>query len=407
MSNTNRSSQFVKAILTMVISLVNFGSPPCMSQGPLLNEPKPPVGDQPENPGKIAGDLSPELRPGAVRAVMRRVADWQLKRLQAQPAGRSWEFGTLDIGFMAASRTLGDPRYSQYVASVGERYGWQLENTPNAANDFAVAHAFLELYAEKHDPQMIAALQDRVDAELPMTDDYTRFPWYWSDALFMEPPIEANLARITGDPKYIEFLDHEWLVSQTLFYDRERHLFSETITFLDKYREHGEKIFWSRGNGWVMSGIVRVLDALPESSPSHHRYEQLLREMAAKIASIQGNDGLWRSDLLNPNQYPYPEISGSAFFVYAMAWGINHHVLDAKVYRPVVEKAWGGMLTHIYEDGRLGGIQHVGYSPEAYKPGASYVYGVGAFLLACSELDSKRGNFPSGERAIRRISMAA
>ncbi|HLH36093.1 MAG TPA: glycoside hydrolase family 88 protein [Alloacidobacterium sp.] len=358
-----------------------------MSQGLLLNEPKPPVGDQPENPGKIAGDLSPELRPGAVRAVMRRVADWQLKRLQAQPAGRSWEFGTLDIGFMAASRTLGDPRYSQYVASVGERYGWQLENTPNAANDFAVAQAFLELYAEKHDPQMIAPLRDRVDAELPMTDDYTRFPWYWSDALFMEPPIEANLARITGDPKYIEFLDHEWLVSQTLFYDRERHLFSETITFLDKYREHGEKIFWSRGNGWVMSGIVRVLDALPENSPSRHRYEQLLREMAAKIASIQGNDGLWRSDLLNPNQYPYPEISGSAFFVYAMAWGINHHVLDAKVYRPVVEKAWGGMLTHIYEDGRLGGIQHVGYSPEAYKPGASYVYGVGAFLLACSELD--------------------
>lgn len=94
----------------------------------------------------------------------------------------------------------------------------------------------------------------------------------------------------------------------------------------------------ARGNGWVMGGIVRVLEALPENSPLRHSYKQLLCEMAAKIASIQGNDGLWHTDLLNSDSYRYPETSGSAFFEYALAWGIYHHQLDAKVYHPVVEK---------------------------------------------------------------------
>ena len=60
---------------------------------------------------------------------MKKVADWELARVQAQPMSRSWDFGVLDIGFMAASRTLRDPRYSEYVASVGEHFGWKLERT--------------------------------------------------------------------------------------------------------------------------------------------------------------------------------------------------------------------------------------------------------------------------------------
>jgi hypothetical protein len=44
------------------------------------------------------------------------------------------------------------------------------------------------------------------------------------------------------------------------------------------------------------------------------------------------------------------------------------------------------MLTHIYQDGRLGSIQPIGGEPDRFKPSSSYVYGVGAFLLAGSEL---------------------
>ena len=69
-----------------------------------------------------------------------------------------------------------------------------------------------------------------------------------------------------------------------------------------------------------------------------------------------------------------------------MAWGINHHLLDEKTYRPVVEKGWKGLVQKVYADGRLGWVQPIGAAPGAFTPTSSYVYGVGAFLLAGSEL---------------------
>jgi rhamnogalacturonyl hydrolase YesR len=66
---------------------------------------------------------------------------------------------------------------------------------------------------------------------------------------------------------------------------------------------------------------------------------------------------------------------------------VNRRILDRKAYLPVVKKAWAGLLAHVYSDGRLGSIQPVGAAPGQFKPTSSYVYGVGAFLLAGSEVD--------------------
>ncbi|HEU5071232.1 MAG TPA: glycoside hydrolase family 88 protein [Verrucomicrobiae bacterium] len=62
-----------------------------------------------------------------------------------------------------------------------------------------------------------------------------------------------------------------------------------------------------RGNGWVMGGLVRVLQYLPEDHPSRARFIQQFREMADKVLACQQPDGLWRSSLLDPEDYPLPE----------------------------------------------------------------------------------------------------
>jgi rhamnogalacturonyl hydrolase YesR len=136
-----------------------------------------------------------------------------------------------------------------------------------------------------------------------------------------------------------------------------------------------------------LGGIAKVLEVMPKDYPTRGKYEQQFREMAEKLASIQGKDGLWRSGLLDPDAYELPEISGSAFYTYGMAWGINHGVLDRAKFEPVVRKAWAGMLTHVYADGRLGSIQPIGAEPGKFKPGSSSVVGVGGFLLAAEEVD--------------------
>jgi len=82
-----------------------------------------------------------------------------------------------------------------------------------------------------------------------------------------------------------------------------------------------------------------------------------------------------------------PEVSGSAFYVYALAWGVNNGILDRATYLPIVEKGWAGLVAHIYADGRLGSIQPIGGAPAGYSASSSYVFGVGAFMLAGSEVD--------------------
>ena len=381
------------AVLLGIVAAVMLGtsSGSCRAQQAASNAPEPSPGDQPSDPGPLATGLSPDLNPKQIRAVMRKVANWELARVAAQPPSRAWDFGALDIGFMAASRTLRDPRYSQYVASVGDRFGWKLERTTYPANDFAIAQAFLETYRSSRKEEQLAPLRRQYDDAVALLNDPEKPAWWWCDALFMAPAAGVELSDITGDDTYNAYVDREWGKTEKLLYDKQKHLFSRDVNYLDKREKNGEKIFWSRGNGWVMAGIVRVLATLPSDDPLRPHYIALLREMAAEVASIQGSDGLWRPGLLDAASYPLPEVSGSAFITYAIAWGINHRMLNADTYLPVVQKAWEGMLTHVYADGRLGSIQPIGEAPAEYKPGSSYNFGVGAFLLAGSEMDILSG----------------
>jgi unsaturated rhamnogalacturonyl hydrolase len=214
-----------------------------------------------------------------------------------------------------------------------------------------------------------------------------QLPWYWCDALFMAPPAWARMYKATGDIAYLDYVDREWWATSGRLYDHQEHLYFRDARYLNRKQANGKRIFWSRGNGWVMAGMVGVLEYMPDDYPGRQRLVEQFQQMSAAVAAIQGSDGLWRTGLLDPDSYSLPENSGSAFFTYALAWGINNKLLDPSLYTPIVAKAWKGLLSHIYADGRFGCIQSVADAPGNFKPTSSYVYGVGAFLLAGSEVD--------------------
>ena len=350
------------------------------------NERKPVVGDAPADPGPLATDLSGGLQPQAVRNAMRRVANWQLSRIQDTPS-QDWTFATLYVGLLAASNTLNDDRFQNDVLSVARHFNWTLGPRKSHADDQAIGQSYLWLYSEDHDAQRIAPLEAQFNEIIQLPDDAQKPVWWWCDALFMAPPVWAGLAKVTGQEKYLDYMDREWKITDSLLWDPQEHLFFRDSSYLDEREKNGRKVFWSRGNGWVMGGLVRVLEQMPAKDPRRTFYERKLKDMAAAVASLQGADGLWRPGLLDAADYPNPEVSGSSFFVYAMAWGINHHVLKKNVYLPVVKRGWRGLVAHIYANGRLGDIQPIGAAPGAYTPDSSYVFGVGAFLLAGAEVD--------------------
>jgi rhamnogalacturonyl hydrolase YesR len=356
-------------------------------------------GSSPADPGPLAKDLSAAITPAAVGAAMRKVADWQLAQSQQyftaidrgrQLDGRIWTWSVLYTGYMAAATSLKENKYRDAMEQVGKGYNWGLRSNLPSGDDMSIAQMYIELYLTDKQPEQIATIQTALNNILaaPRVElgSSQKIAWWWCDALFMAPPTWARMYAASGDPKYIGYLDQEFAKTSQLLYDPQAHLFWRDATFIGKTEKNGQKMFWSRGQGWVMGGLARTLEYLPKDDPARAKYETQLKEMAAAIAKIQGKDGLWTSGMLDPEAYGQPEISGSALMTFGMAWGINNGLLDRKVYTPVVTKAWDGMLKHIYADGRLGDIQQTGAAPSTFAPSASYNYGVGGFLLAGSEM---------------------
>ncbi len=269
---------------------------------------------------------------------------------------------------------------------MGEDFDWRLGPREFHADDQAIGQTYLELYSRYGDSRIIAPTKQRMDEMLQRPDENGEILWWWCDALYMAPPVLAKLSKATADTKYLDYMDRQWWITSARLYDSKQHLFFRDASFLKKHEPNGKPVFWSRGNGWVVAGLARVLQVMPIDYPSRPRYVAQLRQMALALAAVQGQDGLWRPGLLDADAYGLPEVSGSAFITYALAYGVQEGILDRAVYLPRVKSAWAGLISHIFQDGRLGCMQPVGAAPGQFTVTSSYVFGVGAFLLAGSEI---------------------
>ena len=338
----------------------------------------------------------PAPDPAEVRALVERVADWQLAHPSHHPAV-DWTQGVFDAGVMAVAGISDSPRFLAAMVAMGESTDWRLGPRPYDADDQCVGQAYAEIFLRRRDPRMISPMRQRFDWILahppdisldfdPVRNPHARDRWSWCDSLFMAPPAWVRLYAATGDHRYLDFATANWLATSAYLYDQKEHLFFRDSTYFALREANGRKVFWSRGNGWVMAGLVRVLQFLPEDDPSRGRFIRQFREMAEAISSCQQPDGLWRASLLDPSEYPLKETSGSGLYCFAMAWGVNQGLLDRVRYEPVVVRAWQGLASCVTPEGRLSHVQPIGADPRKFDPEATEVYGVGAFLLAGSEI---------------------
>ena len=133
--------------------------------------------------------------------------------------------------------------------------------------------------------------------------------------------------------------------------------------YFDQKEKNDQPVFWSRGNGWVMGGLVRMMNNIKPGDPARAAFEKQFKEMAAKVASLQNEDGTWHAALLDQDSYPAKETSGTGFFLYALTWGVNNGLLEKETYRPVIVKAWAALQSTVHPDGKLGFVQMIAAAP--------------------------------------------
>lgn len=326
--------------------------------------------------------------------LMKKVADWQLKH----PTGKelnSWEYGPFYIGLMALYNVSDDAKWLDEIRRMGDKVNWEPVARPYDANVLAISQVFLELYEKERNKAVIDKSRFVMDApmrrelEPDIHFDKNRYWWEWwswCDALFMAPPAYARMATILHEPKYMDFMVQEWKRTSGYLYSKKDSLYFRDDRFFTMKSANGKPIFWSRGNGWVLGGLARVLQYLPKNHPDYGYFLGQYKEMAYKIRRIQMSNGFWSQSLLDPENYPQKESSGTGFYVYALTWGINQGILPASAFGKTVEKGWMALQSSVHSDGKLGYVQEVGDAPTSVTFDDSETYGTGAFLLAGSEL---------------------
>ena len=321
---------------------------------------------------------------------------WVMKTYQKDKnyCNQGWVSGVLYNGLFDWAEITDKKEYFDFMKRIFSRYYWQLGNRMYHGDDLCVGQVYLDMYAKYKQEKMWIPTKARIDwiIENPPIGniDITKGVsdrWWWCDALYMAPAIFTRLYTLTGDKKYLKFAHKEYLDCYEHLYDKDEHLFFRDGKYLNAKDEKGGKVFWSRGNGWVLGGLAEVLKYLPEEDKKYRPfYEQLLQEMSEKIASLQREDGYWRTNLLNADIYPMPETSGTGLFTYAIMYVINQGILPADKYLPIVRKGWDAMVKAVNTEGKVGWTQMVAQKPGKVVKKDTRAYSVGSLLMIASEL---------------------
>jgi unsaturated rhamnogalacturonyl hydrolase len=308
-----------------------------------------------------------------------------------------WTRAVYYEGLMDMYKLNPDKAYYDYAVDWGQKHKWGLRggiSTRNADNQ-ACGQTYLHLYdIEKH-PERMHDIKASIDLMMKSgkIDD-----WDWIDALQMAMPVFAQLGNLTKDNSYYEYMYKMYMHSKEVegggLYNQADGLWWRDKDFVPPYKEpNGEDCYWSRGNGWVIAAFVRVLDIMPEDAPHRDEYLKTYKEMLAALVPLQRPDGFWNVSLHDPTHFGGKETSGTALFVYGMAWGINKGIISSETYKPVLVKAWNAMTKEaIAKDGSLGYLQGTGKEPKDGQP-VTFTsrpdfedYGLGCFLLAGTEV---------------------
>lgn len=341
------------------------------------------------------------ITPDGVKAVLKKVADYQIRTPLTHP-GADWTNGALYAGMAEWAGIAGDDQYYTWLKAVGDKNGWTYNHRADKraryhADDYCVGQMYVELYRKYGDLRMITPMREYFDSILvnPSTADlafeftdtyWATERWSWCDALFMGPTVWAKMASITGNSGYLDFMFQEYKATTDYLHNSEDHLYFRDSRYFSTPEANGARMFWGRGNGWVFAGLPVILRELPEGYQHKQYFETIFRDMGAKILSLQDAQGYWHASLLDPASYPNPEMSATSFFIFGLAWGISNGYFDKATYLPAVLKGWEAMVNSVWPDGKVGWIQPIGENPKNVTREMTEVYGVGAFLMAGTQV---------------------
>ena len=309
-----------------------------------------------------------------------------------------WTRAVYYEGLMALYQIHKKKEYYDYAVSWGNSHKWGLPRgiTTRNADNQCCGQTYIDLYLIDKQEERIHDIKASMDS---LVNSSKKDDWSWVDALQMTMPVLAKLGVLYKDNRYFEKMYDMYAFTKNQHGDKGLYNNNEGLWWRDKdfdppYKTpSGANCYWSRGNGWVLAALVRVLDIMPKNAPHREEYLKTYLEMTHALLPLQRMDGFWNVSLTDSTDYGGKELTGTSLFVYGYAWGINNGLLDKKKFTPSVSKAWNSLLKDcLHPNGMLGYVQSTGKEPKDGQPVTFDKvpdfedFGLGCFLLAGSEV---------------------
>jgi unsaturated rhamnogalacturonyl hydrolase len=247
----------------------------------------------------------------------------------------------------------------------------------------------------------------------------------WLDGAYMAEPFRAAYAATFQEPGEFDDIAKQLLLMDEHMRDPKTGLMkhgwdeSKQMTWADKTTGLSPEV-WARAMGWYAMALVDVLDWFPKDHSERAKLVEVLNRTAAAIVAVQDKEsGLWwqvmeegpkRFDRIPggvsdvaAKKWNYPEASASCMFVYSLAKGVRMGYLPQSD-ETAARRGWEGILKRFVTRGadglmvlngtvKVGGLGGTPYRSGTFeyyvgeKTGANDAKGIGAFLLAGSEME--------------------
>jgi len=166
-----------------------------------------------------------------------------------------------------------------------------------------------------------------------------------SDSVFMDCPLLAAAARLTGNQNYSKACLNHYEFMRTM------------CRRPDGIYRHSplNEAAWGRGNGFPALGLALVLRELEPESPDLSYYRKELEAHLKALLPFQDAAGMWHQVIDHPESYP--EFSATCMIGFALHQGIREGWLDRATYEPAADRAWEAVKRRIGTDGeRVEGV---------------------------------------------------
>lgn len=291
------------------------------------------------------------------------LADASTKRLRPDKLPWMWGEALLMHSLGGLNELLGEERYTDYIKGYADHHiakGCRVDQSDTMAPTLATYY----LQKKFDDPIYRETTQRALDYiknskkviynmpnHLGSSPEGRLYPKsVWVDSIMMYGVFTSLYAKEQKSSWLMDFAKSQPGMFKALLQDKEDKLFVHSYWTKSK-RQYPSKLYWGRGNGWVIGAIPMLMDNL-EDGQERDICLKILKEVSEEVLKYQREDGYFES-LLNRPGTTVKESSATALIASGWLHGVRCGYLDASYEAPAM-KALEAVVDDLdYVDGLL------------------------------------------------------